>query len=110
MSKHDSTTEETVAQNLDETPWRRLASAEPIRVRDPLAEVLGMVPEGEPLVVRFADVAKAAGHACPAVAGGTDRHRSRSRSSIPTSTRSDPTSPSPSAAHPTTTVSARWST
>ncbi|MFT4920919.1 MAG: hypothetical protein ACI8XM_000110 [Haloarculaceae archaeon] len=27
-----------------------------------------MVPEGEPLVVTFADVAKAAGHVCPAVA------------------------------------------
>lgn len=69
MSKHDSTTDQTVAQDPAATPWRRLASAEPIRVRDPLAEVLGMVPEGEPLVVRFEDVAKAAGHACPAVAG-----------------------------------------
>jgi hypothetical protein len=69
MSKHDSTTDPTDAQAPDETPWRCLASAEPIRIRDPLAEVLGMVPEGEPLVVRFEDVAKAAGHACPAVAG-----------------------------------------
>jgi len=69
MSKHDSTTDQTVAQPPEETPWRRLASAEPIRVRDPLAEVLGMVPAGEPLVVRFANVATAAGHACPAVAG-----------------------------------------
>jgi hypothetical protein len=53
----------------DETPWQRLATADPIRIRDPLAEVLGMVPDETPLVVTFADVAKAAGHACPAVAG-----------------------------------------
>lgn len=60
----DSTTRST-----DDTPWQRLATADPIAVRDPLAEVLGMVPEGEPLVVTFAEVAKAAGHACPAVSG-----------------------------------------
>lgn len=69
MSKHESTTADSLARTPDETPWQRLASAEPIRIRDPLAEVLGMVPKGEPLVVTFADVAKAAGHACPAVAG-----------------------------------------
>jgi hypothetical protein len=69
MSKHDSTAADSPAQTSDETPWQRLASAEPIRIRDPLAEVLGMVPDGDPLVVTFADVAKAAGHACPAVAG-----------------------------------------
>jgi|GEM_PF-268783 len=54
---------------LDERPWERLATADPIAVRDPLAEVLGMVPEGDPLTVTFAEVAKAAGHACPAVSG-----------------------------------------
>lgn len=54
---------------VDETPWERLATADPIAVRDPLAEVLGMVPDGEPLTVTFAEVAKAAGHACPAVSG-----------------------------------------
>lgn len=53
----------------DRTQWRRLATADPIELRDPLAELLGMVDEGEPLVFSFADVAKAAGHACPAVAG-----------------------------------------
>lgn len=64
-----STPTETVAQGREGTRWQRLAGAEPIRIRDPLAEVLGMVPAGEPLVVTFADVARAAGHACPAVAG-----------------------------------------
>lgn len=56
-------------EQTSETQWARLADAEPIALRDPLAEVLGMVPEGEPLVFTFAEVAKAAGHACPAVAG-----------------------------------------
>jgi hypothetical protein len=69
MSKHSTTDADTVAQTDDQTPWDRLADAEPIRIRDPLAEVLGMVPDGDPLVVTFADVAKTAGHACPAVAG-----------------------------------------
>jgi hypothetical protein len=68
MSDHDTLTDSS-AQSPAETPWQRLADAEPIRIRDPLAEVLGMVPEGEPVVVTFADVATAAGHACPAVAG-----------------------------------------
>ena len=69
MSNHEPTTADNRAQTSDETPWQHLASADPIRIRDPLAEVLGMVPGEEPLVVTFADVAKAAGHACPAVAG-----------------------------------------
>jgi len=69
MSKHNMPVSNTVAQNYEKTPWQRLVNTDPIRIRDPLAEVLGMIPEGEPLVVTFADVAKAAGHACPAVAG-----------------------------------------
>jgi hypothetical protein len=69
MSKHDTSTESTAGQTPEETPWQRLATTTSIRIRDPLAEVLGMVTEGEPLVVTFPDVAKAAGHACPAVAG-----------------------------------------
>lgn len=74
MSDSASTTDATDSESAtttadDATPWERLADADPIEVRDPLAELLGMVPEGEPLAVTFADVAKAAGHACPAVAG-----------------------------------------
>lgn len=69
MSNHEPTAADSPVQPTDETPWQHLASTEPIRIRDPLAEVLGMVPGHEPLVVTFADVAKAAGHACPAVAG-----------------------------------------
>lgn len=70
MSEPDSTTRTaTDVQQQESTAWQRLASADPIRIRDPLAEVLGMVEEGEPLVVSFEEVATAAGHACPAVAG-----------------------------------------
>jgi hypothetical protein len=69
MSEHESTATDDPAEPTDQTSWQRLATAAPIHVRDPLAVVLGMVPEGEPLVITFADVAKAAGHACPAVAG-----------------------------------------
>jgi hypothetical protein len=64
-----SSTETEAIQLSDQTPWRRLADAEPIEIRDPLAELLGMVPDGAPLTVTFADVTKAAGHACPAVSG-----------------------------------------
>lgn len=67
-SSHPAPTGRSVS-NDDPTPWQRLPATEPIRIRDPLAELLGMVPEGEPLSVMFAEVAKAAGHACPAVAG-----------------------------------------
>lgn len=69
MSESDTPTTSSTEQSPDRTQWSRMPDAEPIRVRDPLAELLGMVPEGEPLVVTFADVATAAGHACPAVAG-----------------------------------------
>ena len=57
------------ATDADPTAWDRVETPDPIAVRDPLAELLGMVPEGDPLVVTFPEVAKAAGHACPAVAG-----------------------------------------
>lgn len=69
MSDNESRPADSIERKPHETLWKHLASAEPIWIRDPLAEVLGMVPEGDPLVVTFADVAKAAGHVCPAVAG-----------------------------------------
>lgn len=53
----------------DPTDWQRLPTADSIALRDPLAETLGMVRDEDPIVVTFPDVAKAAGHACPAVAG-----------------------------------------
>lgn len=69
MSDSPSATDVTHSAATETTAWQRLADADAIQIRDPLAELLGMVPEGEPLVVSFAEVATAAGHACPAVAG-----------------------------------------
>ncbi|MFB6122028.1 MAG: hypothetical protein ABEJ78_01030 [Haloferacaceae archaeon] len=66
----DSTTDDARADDsTTDTQWKRLATADPLALRDPLAELLGMVEEGDPLVFSFTEVAKAAGHACPAVAG-----------------------------------------
>ena len=42
---------------------------EPIVVRDPFLEFLGLVAPGAPIAVTFAEMAKAAGHVCPTVAG-----------------------------------------
>lgn len=61
--------DESQHRPADATDWQRLAVADPIAVRDPLAEVLGMVDPGDPLVVPFREVAKAMGHACPSVSG-----------------------------------------
>jgi hypothetical protein len=46
------------------------ADVPPIALRDPLAELLGAVPEGSVLEYTFADAVKAAGHVCPTVVGG----------------------------------------
>jgi len=43
--------------------------AEPIIVRDPFLEFLGLVPAGEPIAISFPELVKAAGHVCPTVAG-----------------------------------------
>lgn len=42
---------------------------EPIRLSDPLSNVLGAQKEGEPLVFRYTDAVKLAGHSCPSVSG-----------------------------------------
>ena len=42
---------------------------EPIKLREPLAEFLGAVDEGEEFVFTYYDAVKLAGHSCPAVSG-----------------------------------------
>lgn len=42
---------------------------EPIVVRDPFLEFLGLAPVGEPIAITFPELVKAAGHVCPTVAG-----------------------------------------
>ncbi len=42
---------------------------EPIKMKDPLAVVLGAMDKGEVFTFTYADAVKCAGHSCPAVAG-----------------------------------------
>ncbi|MFB6169922.1 MAG: FmdE family protein [Haloarculaceae archaeon] len=54
----------------DRTDWRiAYENVEPIRIRDPVAEALTVLDPGDPFVVRYEDVVKAAGHSCPTAAG-----------------------------------------
>lgn len=43
--------------------------AEPVRIRDPVAEALAVLEPGEPFVFTYDDVVKQAGHSCPTAAG-----------------------------------------
>lgn len=47
----------------------RYDDVETIRVRDPVAEVLGVRASDEPFEITYGDVVKAAGHSCPTAAG-----------------------------------------
>lgn len=57
----------------DASPTERLARwydvPEPIQLRDPLAEVLGVRESGQPFTITYGDVVTAAGHSCPTAAG-----------------------------------------
>ncbi|MBI5971098.1 MAG: hypothetical protein HY884_08095 [Deltaproteobacteria bacterium] len=56
---------------IETTKWKQgfFADVEPIKLRDPLAYVLGAQNEGEPFVFNYADAVLLAGHSCPAVSG-----------------------------------------
>jgi formylmethanofuran dehydrogenase subunit E len=53
------------------TAWRQdfFDKVEPIRLKEPLAYVLGAQNEGEPFVFNYSDAVLLAGHSCPAVSG-----------------------------------------
>ncbi|MBE9531771.1 MAG: hypothetical protein IME98_03085 [Proteobacteria bacterium] len=55
----------------ERTNWARdfFESVEPIKLLDPLGEILGAVKEGEPFVYNYSDAVLMAGHSCPAVSG-----------------------------------------
>ncbi|WP_411967830.1 hypothetical protein [Haloferax sp. YSSS75] len=55
--------------NSTETNWDVTYDADPIYIRDPVAEALCVLEPGEPFVVTYEDVVKAAGHSCPTAAG-----------------------------------------
>ncbi|WP_353634198.1 hypothetical protein ABSL23_14125 [Halobacterium sp. NMX12-1] len=52
-----------------EENWAVEYDAEPIRIRDPVAEALAVLDPGDPFVVTYEDVVKAAGHSCPTASG-----------------------------------------
>lgn len=53
------------------TKWRQdfFKDVEPIRLKDPLAYILGAQDEGEPFIFHYTDAVMLAGHSCPAVSG-----------------------------------------
>lgn len=55
--------------NCPEKNWAVEYDVEPIGIRDPVAEALGVLEAGEPFVVTYEDVVKAAGHSCPTASG-----------------------------------------
>jgi hypothetical protein len=55
--------------NRPEEHWAVEYDVEPIRIRDPVAEALAVLDPGEPFVVTYEDVVKAAGHSCPTASG-----------------------------------------
>lgn len=55
--------------NRTATNWAIDYAADPIEIRDPVAEALGVLDPGEPFVITYDDVVKAAGHSCPTASG-----------------------------------------
>jgi len=51
------------------TDWQVDYDVNPIEIRDPVAEVLGVLAPDEPFVITYADVVKEAGHSCPTASG-----------------------------------------
>ncbi|MEK6714949.1 MAG: FmdE family protein [Candidatus Omnitrophota bacterium] len=56
---------------ISDIRWKQpfYEDAAPIKLREPLGEFLGALPEGEELVFTYVDAVKFAGHSCPAVSG-----------------------------------------
>ncbi len=54
-----------------QTRWKQpfYDEVEPIKLREPLAEFLGAIDEGEEFIFTYTDAVKLAGHSCPAVSG-----------------------------------------
>lgn len=44
-------------------------NVEPIRIQDPVAEALTVLEPGNPFVISYEDIVKAAGHSCPTASG-----------------------------------------
>ncbi|MFB6266637.1 MAG: FmdE family protein [Halodesulfurarchaeum sp.] len=54
----------------DRTNWQiTYDGVDPIRIRDPVAEALGVLQPGDPFVITYRDVITEAGHSCPTASG-----------------------------------------
>jgi hypothetical protein len=51
------------------TDWQVDYDVDPIEIRDPVAEALGVLEPGDPFVLTYLDVVKEAGHSCPTASG-----------------------------------------
>ncbi|AQL44599.1 hypothetical protein BV210_18800 (plasmid) [Halorientalis sp. IM1011] len=51
------------------TDWQVDYDVDPIEIRDPVAEALGVLDPGDPFVVTYTDAVKEAGHSCPTASG-----------------------------------------
>jgi len=51
------------------TDWQVDYDADPIEIRDPVAEALGVLEPGDPFVITYTDAVKEAGHSCPTASG-----------------------------------------
>ncbi|ELY63516.1 hypothetical protein [Natrinema versiforme] len=51
------------------TNWQVDYDVDPIEIRDPVAEALGVLEPGEPFVITYTDAVKEAGHSCPTASG-----------------------------------------
>jgi hypothetical protein len=51
------------------TNWQVDYDIDPIEIRDPVAEALGVIESGDPFVITYTDAVKEAGHSCPTASG-----------------------------------------
>ncbi|WP_336001067.1 hypothetical protein [Halorientalis halophila] len=65
MTAHSTATDPTDT----ETDWQVDYDVDPIEIRDPVAEALGVLEPGDPFVVTYRDAVKEAGHSCPTASG-----------------------------------------
>lgn len=60
----------TMATTRSSTAWRiDYDDPGPIRIRDPVAEALGVLEPGDPIVIDYRSLLTHTGHSCPAAAG-----------------------------------------
>ncbi|WP_251330646.1 hypothetical protein [Haloplanus pelagicus] len=51
------------------TNWQVDYDVDPVEIRDPVAEALGVLEPGDPFVITYRDAVKEAGHSCPTASG-----------------------------------------